>query len=184
MSNWKPVKNREKYGWPRAYSLYKTALFFTNPNHTWGREIPYHFHTNPMCASNWVAGSGGDTIVTEVSIFQNDDNEELFYVKPQDQMYQVVEECGQCLWSVHRLLEPLGDWVADAACADMEPGIFFPESPTKIGGQPNYGLPRRICRSCDVQRECLDYALRTRQTYGMWGGTTPTQRKRMRASQD
>ncbi|TMK81786.1 MAG: WhiB family transcriptional regulator, partial [Actinobacteria bacterium] len=37
-----------------------------------------------------------------------------------------------------------------------------------------------ICATCPVRAQCLDYAIRNRETYGIWGGTTPDQRRRIR----
>jgi WhiB family redox-sensing transcriptional regulator len=37
----------------------------------------------------------------------------------------------------------------------------------------------RVCAGCSVRDECLDFALETRQRYGIWGGTTERQRRRM-----
>ena len=42
-------------------------------------------------------------------------------------------------------------------------------------------LARQICESCPYQQPCLEYALRTREKFGMWGGATPQQRDAMRA---
>ena len=41
---------------------------------------------------------------------------------------------------------------------------------------------RQICGSCPVQTQCLDYALQNNEEYGVWGGTTPRQRRAMRRS--
>ena len=39
---------------------------------------------------------------------------------------------------------------------------------------------KAICSGCPVRQECLDYALDSRQAYGIWGGKTPTERRRMK----
>ncbi len=65
-------------------------------------------------------------------------------------------------------------WRADALCATTDPEAFFPER-----GE-NATLARRICRSCNVQGECLDYALEHDEQFGIWGGTTRNERRAMR----
>ncbi|MFC7598131.1 WhiB family transcriptional regulator [Terrabacter sp. GCM10028922] len=35
---------------------------------------------------------------------------------------------------------------------------------------------RRVCASCPVRQQCLEHALRVPETFGIWGGTTPTER--------
>jgi WhiB family transcriptional regulator, redox-sensing transcriptional regulator len=36
---------------------------------------------------------------------------------------------------------------------------------------------KRICAGCPVQRECLEYALRVREPFGIWGGLNETERR-------
>jgi WhiB family redox-sensing transcriptional regulator len=38
-----------------------------------------------------------------------------------------------------------------------------------------------MCAACPVQIECAEYALRARVAVGVWGGTTESERKRIRA---
>jgi WhiB family redox-sensing transcriptional regulator len=45
---------------------------------------------------------------------------------------------------------------------------------------PNLDLARAVCRYCPVRVECLEYALATRQEDGVWGGTTPWERRSIR----
>lgn len=65
-------------------------------------------------------------------------------------------------------------WVQDALCAQTDPEAFFP---TKGG----YTEPaKRICRACPIQAACLAYALADNSLDGIWGGTTPRQRRAIR----
>lgn len=64
-------------------------------------------------------------------------------------------------------------WKADAACLDLDTDIFFPESESKAAQALS------ICSICPVRDECLDFALRTRQHDGIWGGLTETERRRL-----
>lgn len=65
-------------------------------------------------------------------------------------------------------------WVSDALCAQTDPEAFFPEK----GGDP--GPDRRICADCPVRARCRDYALSSGELYGVWGGLTLNDRRRLR----
>lgn len=66
-------------------------------------------------------------------------------------------------------------WTVDALCAQVDPDVFFPDN----GGDGTHAA-KRVCASCPVAAECLEYALRTRQEHGIWGGLPPHIRARMR----
>lgn len=65
-------------------------------------------------------------------------------------------------------------WQQHGACLASDPDTFFPER-----GEDSRPA-KEICRGCPVRQECLDYALDTRQLYGIWGGTSERERRRMR----
>ena len=71
------------------------------------------------------------------------------------------------------------EWRAQGACLTEDPELFFPISP---GGRstPQIARAQRICAGCQVRRQCLEFALRTNEMEGIWGGTTPQQRARAR----
>ena len=75
------------------------------------------------------------------------------------------------------LLANLDDlnWQSDAACSDTEPSLFFPVGETGRAIQQIEDA-KKICGQCAVQATCLEYALNTRQDYGIWGGTTENER--------
>ena len=63
-----------------------------------------------------------------------------------------------------------------AACTEEDTDIFFPEGkdiPGKIA------LAKAICASCPISGACLQAALASNEEYGIWGGTTPEERKRL-----
>jgi WhiB family redox-sensing transcriptional regulator len=62
-------------------------------------------------------------------------------------------------------------WQERALCSQTDPDAFHPEK----GGSTVEA--RRICRRCEVQPACLQYALDTRQPHGVWGGMTERERK-------
>jgi WhiB family redox-sensing transcriptional regulator len=81
---------------------------------------------------------------------------------------------------LHRLLpwyesdDEDGDWRARSACADEPVAKFFDEAAPMPA--------RRICWSCPVSGNCLSYALRTGQAFGIWGGLTARERSLLHAS--
>jgi WhiB family redox-sensing transcriptional regulator len=68
----------------------------------------------------------------------------------------------------------MGDWVDRAACAGLDPQLFHPE----WGEVPD--AAKAISQSCPVRADCLDWALRTNQQYGIWGGLSVGARRRLR----
>ncbi|WP_406324422.1 WhiB family transcriptional regulator [Streptomyces niveus] len=67
------------------------------------------------------------------------------------------------------------DWHEDAACASVDPEVFFPGS-----GQPVRPAVQ-ICMGCPVLRQCADHAVE-RETHGVWGGLTERDRQRLRGA--
>ncbi|MBX3088755.1 MAG: WhiB family transcriptional regulator, partial [Cryobacterium sp.] len=59
--------------------------------------------------------------------------------------------------------DPLA-WQADALCAQTDPEAFFPEK----GGSTREA--KKICASCEVRAQCLEYALKNDERFGIWGG--------------
>ena len=69
--------------------------------------------------------------------------------------------------------QPLG-WQADALCAETDPEAFFPEK----GGSTR--AAKRICDSCEVRQQCLEYALENDERFGIWGGLSERERRKLR----
>jgi WhiB family redox-sensing transcriptional regulator len=71
------------------------------------------------------------------------------------------------------------DWRADSACLGAEPDLFFPIA---VGEAASTQIARalRICDGCRVRQQCLEFAMRTGESHGIWGGTTPDDRVRAR----
>lgn len=65
------------------------------------------------------------------------------------------------------------DWREQALCAQTDPEEFFPEK----GGSPRRA--KRICQGCEVKTACLDYAMEHHIGWGVWGGLTEKERKRL-----
>lgn len=68
-----------------------------------------------------------------------------------------------------------GTWRAAAACRSVDPELFFPISDS-AKCREQAAEAKAVCSVCPVQRECLAFAMRTRQVHGIWGGTTMTER--------
>ena len=66
-------------------------------------------------------------------------------------------------------------WMADAACKEHPDLSWF------VGKGVSVRRQRAVCQQCLVRDECLDYALDGRDQYGMWGGLTLPERRRLRA---
>lgn len=73
-------------------------------------------------------------------------------------------------------------WVDDALCAQVGTDMFYPEK-----GQTDISnAAKRICRLCPVRGEqlggtgeCLEYALNRDERFGVWGGYSERERRRM-----
>ena len=65
-------------------------------------------------------------------------------------------------------------WQGDALCAQTDPEAFFPEK----GGSTREA--KRICEGCEVRSECLDYALENDERFGIWGGLSERERRKLR----
>jgi WhiB family transcriptional regulator, redox-sensing transcriptional regulator len=72
------------------------------------------------------------------------------------------------------------NWREDIACRDADPDLFFPIGTTGAAlGQMKEA--KRICRACPVQIQCLAWALGKGVADGVWGGTTPDERRVIRS---
>lgn len=67
------------------------------------------------------------------------------------------------------------DWAARASCQNVDPDLFFDETDPEA-----VQIAKEICGGCVVQKECLHHALVHREKDGIWAGTTPAERKRIR----
>lgn len=66
-------------------------------------------------------------------------------------------------------------WRAFAACAGIDPGIFYPASEDEADAR----AAKSVCAVCDVRVDCLDHALMVREKDGIWGGATERERRRI-----
>jgi WhiB family redox-sensing transcriptional regulator len=65
-------------------------------------------------------------------------------------------------------------WQDRALCAQTDPEAFFPEK----GGSTREA--KRVCGGCEVRAECLDYALANDERFGIWGGLSERERRKLK----
>lgn len=71
-------------------------------------------------------------------------------------------------------IEPEESWQNLANCLGVDPDLFFPErgASTKEA--------KAVCRACVVREDCLEYALENSEKFGIWGGLSERERRRLR----
>lgn len=65
-------------------------------------------------------------------------------------------------------------WQDLALCAQTDPEAFFPEK----GGSTREA--KRVCAACEVRDECLEYALANDERFGIWGGLSERERRKLK----
>jgi WhiB family redox-sensing transcriptional regulator len=76
--------------------------------------------------------------------------------------------------SLHKFLQEDRGWQLKANCLGVDPDLFFPErgASTKEA--------KEVCRGCIVREQCLEYALANGEKFGIWGGMSERERRRIR----
>lgn len=64
-------------------------------------------------------------------------------------------------------------WWTDGLCGQTDPEAFFPEK----GGSSKEA--KKICQRCEVRDECLQWALDNDEEFGVWGGLSRSERKKL-----
>lgn len=72
------------------------------------------------------------------------------------------------------------DWRQRAACLGEDPELFFPHPSDSIGIED----ARAVCRRCPVIDLCRDRALEDREQFGVWGGLSEDERRRITRRRD
>src|SRR5689334_2802521 len=103
--------------------------------------------------------------------------------------HSVVHACGAIQWQGSKgrttmraelfLLEPEGEelgWQDRALCAQTDPEAFFPEK----GGSTREA--KKVCLTCEVRDECLESALMNDERFGIWGGLSERERRKLKKS--
>lgn len=66
-------------------------------------------------------------------------------------------------------------WQEDARCREADPEAWFPEPGGGAGREA-----KRVCASCEVRLQCLQFAIDFEMTHGIWGGLGERERRRLR----
>ncbi|WP_062201011.1 WhiB family transcriptional regulator [Demequina salsinemoris] len=77
-------------------------------------------------------------------------------------IFDAVEDDGPLAWQERSL------------CAQTDPEAFFPEK----GGSTREA--KKVCASCEVRQECLNYALENDERFGIWGGLSERERRKLK----
>ncbi len=67
-------------------------------------------------------------------------------------------------------------WQSKANCMGVDPELFFPER----GASTREA--KEVCRGCVVKGDCLEYALANGEKFGIWGGLSERERRKVRRS--
>jgi WhiB family redox-sensing transcriptional regulator len=73
----------------------------------------------------------------------------------------------------------MDSWRDHAACRHEDPDLFFPIGNTGPA-LVQHEQAKAVCRRCPVREPCLQWALDTAQTLGIWGGTSENERRALR----
>ena len=65
-------------------------------------------------------------------------------------------------------------WKDLSNCLGVDPDLFFPER----GASTREA--KEVCRGCEVRIDCLEYALQNGEKFGIWGGMSERERRRIR----
>ena len=71
-------------------------------------------------------------------------------------------------------------WMEQGICRQVDPELFFTQETMRGRGLLLMEQQaKKICNTCPVKQECLDFALRTKEPHGMWGGASARERAKM-----
>ncbi len=88
-------------------------------------------------------------------------------------MLNVLNATSPVKWDVDK-------WRKNAACASLDTNLFFPDPDGGPETIPMIASAKAVCGECPVRQSCLEFAIRTRQLDGVWGGHTPEERRSIR----
>ena len=65
-------------------------------------------------------------------------------------------------------------WQVDANCIGEDPDLFFPDRGASTR------KAKELCNSCVVQEHCLEYSIVNNEKFGIWGGLSERERRKIR----
>ncbi|GAA1489935.1 WhiB family redox-sensing transcriptional regulator [Brachybacterium sacelli] len=87
---------------------------------------------------------------------------------------QDADDTGMSWQDVEEIDDVEMSWQERALCAQTDPEAFFPEK----GGSTREA--KKVCVSCEVRAECLEYALENDERFGIWGGLSERERRKLK----
>ena len=75
---------------------------------------------------------------------------------------------------VEDLIGGMPSWTEEANCKGADADLFFPERGASTR------TAKEICRACTVQDESLEYAVENSEKFGIWGGLSERERRRVK----
>jgi len=70
------------------------------------------------------------------------------------------------------------EWQQGGACAQVDPALFFhPEGERGPARRRRDEQALAVCSGCPVLASCRRHATSAQEPYGVWGGTTETERE-------
>jgi len=76
-----------------------------------------------------------------------------------------------------------GDWRDKAECRKKDPDLFFPTGEKSEADQEQIKRAKAVCAECLSRIACLEYAIANNEDFGIWGGTSETERRSARRRQ-
>ena len=105
-----------------------------------------------------------------------DAEEELNYFDDSEDFLDLNETIIRFLFNLYP------EWVKDASCAGMDDSIFFGNKEAHVRPALTVSEIKRakgICASCPVSDDCFSFAIKNRERYGIWAGTSGRTRNRI-----
>ncbi|ABG99885.1 possible transcriptional regulator, whiB family protein (plasmid) [Rhodococcus jostii RHA1] len=82
-------------------------------------------------------------------------------------------------------LSRLWEWQLHARCRNMNGDLFFPREGEGKGARiRRERVAKQICAACPVRRECHDHAITADEAFGVWGGTSASERRLLTTESD
>ncbi len=75
---------------------------------------------------------------------------------------------------IDELIGGMPSWTEEANCKGADADLFFPERGASTR------KAKAICRACSVQSACLEYAIENSEKFGIWGGMSERERRRIK----
>ncbi len=75
---------------------------------------------------------------------------------------------------IDELIGGMPSWTEEANCKGADADLFFPERGASTR------KAKAICRACTVQESCLEYAVEQSEKFGIWGGLSERERRRIK----